>query len=277
MPVVAIPAASGAQSQAIAAAFEAAGWEVRGTRRDPQARFPADLETGEGLDRAFAGADAVVLTLPQDHRPGAMARIASKVAREAARASVARVVLNVAARIAEGSEAGVFQAFRAARAAVTDGDVPSVVVQPAVYMDNLLAPWSLPAIAAGALAYPAAPDARVAWLSHRTLAEAVIGAATADVVGQDIAIGGAPLSGGEMAATLGARLGHPVAYAPIPLDGFAAGLNASFGPPAGDRIAEGYAYLASHPRAMEDGIEGLARLGVTPESFEDFVARSRWA
>jgi uncharacterized protein YbjT (DUF2867 family) len=277
-PVVAIPAASGAQSRAIAAAFEGAGWTVRGTRRDPAAAFPADLETGEGLARAFEGADAVVLTLPQDHRAGAQERIAEAVAREAARAGAARIVFNVAGRIAEGSDAEIFRSLRAARAAVTEGDVPSVVLQPTVYMDNLLAPWSLPAIAGGTLAYPANPAARVAWISHATLAEAVVAAATRDVVGEDVAIGGPEaMAGPDLAAALAAHLGRPVAYAPIPLDAFAAGLDAAMGAPAGDRIAELYAHLADHPEAMADGAAGLARLGVTPEPFAAFVARSRWS
>jgi uncharacterized protein YbjT (DUF2867 family) len=69
---------------------------------------------------------------------------------------------------------------------VTQGKVQSVVLQPTAFMDNLIAPWSLPALLDGTFANPAKADTRIAWISHRTLAEAVVAAATADVAGQTI-------------------------------------------------------------------------------------------
>lgn len=145
-------------------------------------------------------------------------------------------------------------------------------------MDNVMAPWSIPAIQNGTFAYAAPADVAISWISHRTLAAAVLAAATAPVLGQSIRIGGpAAITGPEIAALLQAQLGRPVSYAPIPLDAFAASLNAAFGPPAGDRIAELYGHLVTDPKSMTDGAEGLAHLGVTGESFADFIARQRWA
>ena len=194
---------------------------------------------------------------------------------KAAARTTPRVVLNAASRI-EHADLGVFATMRAVRDTLSS--LPLVTLEPTVYMDNLIAPWSLPAILSGTFAYPASPEVAVAWMSHRTLAQAVVAAATAPVIGQSIRIGGpAAITGPHMAAMLSAHLGHEITYATIPLPGFAAGLNASFGPPAGDRIAELYAHLAAHPDAMADGAEGLARLGVTGESFADFIARQRWS
>jgi NAD(P)H dehydrogenase (quinone) len=273
MPNVTLTGLGGAQQIAIAAAFRKAGWTVTGTSRTAPGAYRADLETGAGLDAAFAGADVVIFTIPQDHTPGRTLRMAKTIA--AAARNAPRVILNAASRI-ESSDLGVFTNMRAIRDALSS--LPLVTLEPTVYMDNLLAPWSLPAILSGTLAYPAPADVAISWISHRTLADAVVAAATAAVVGQSIRIGGPEaISGRGMAAMLSAHLGHPVAYVPIPLPDFAAGLNASFGPPAGDRIAELYAFLADHPRAMEDGAEGLHRLGVTGEPFADFVARQRWA
>jgi uncharacterized protein YbjT (DUF2867 family) len=145
-------------------------------------------------------------------------------------------------------------------------------------MDNLVAPWSLPGILAGTLAYPASAGTRIAWLSHRSLAEAVVAAATADAAGRSIRIGGPEaLSGTDLAAIIAAHLGRPVGYRQIPLEGFAAGMNAAFGAPAGDRIAELYAHLADNPETLADGAAGMAGLGVRPETFAAFVARSRWS
>lgn len=273
MPHVTLTGIAGAQQTAIATAFRDAGWTVSGTSRTAPGTHRADLETGEGLEVAFAGADVVVFTLPQDHTPGRTLRMAKSIA-TAAR-NTPRVLLNAASRI-EASDLGVFASMRAVRDSMSS--LPLVTLEPTVYMDNLLAPWSLPAILSGTFAYPAPAEVAISWMSHRTLAQAVVAAATAPVVGQSIRIGGPrAITGPKMAAMLSAHLGHPVAYAPIPLPDFAAGLNASFGAPAGDRIAELYAELAAHPDMMANGAEGLARLGVTGETFTDFIARQRWA
>lgn len=275
MSKVTITGIGGVQQTAIAAAFAATGWTVAGTGRTEGA---TNLETGAGMAAAFAGSDVVVFTVPQDHRPGVTMAMAQGVLRAATDAQVGRVVVNLAARANERSDAQIFRNLRAIRDLVLSGPVPAVVLEPTVYMDNLLAPWSLPGILAGTLAYPAPEGARIAWLSHRSLAEAVVAAARAEVTGQSLRIGGpAALTGGELAAALGRHLARPMAYARIPLDGFAAGLNAAFGPPAGDRIAELYAALEDQPDALADGAEGMARLGVAPETFAAFAARQTWA
>jgi len=278
MPHVTLTGLGGAQQTAIAAAFRTAGWTVSGTSRTagptPESGLlAANLETGEGLDAAFEPADLVIFTVPQDHTPGRTLRMAQSVARAARNAP--RVILNPACRIA-ASDLEIFQTMRDIRDTLSA--LPLVTIEPTVYMDNLLAPWSIPAILSGTFAYPAPAETAIAWISHRTLAQAILAAATAPVLGQSIRIGGPQaLTGAQLTATLSAHLKRPVAYAQIPLDAFAASLNASFGPPAGDRIAEIYALLAADPHSMTDGATGLAQLGVTGETFADFVARQDWS
>ena len=273
MPHVTLTGLAGAQQSAIASAFSAAGWTVTGTSRTAQGAHRADLETGDGLERAFDGADVVVFTLPQDHTPGRTLRMARAIAKAAR--GVPRVILNAASRIVR-SDVGVFANMRHVQYALCD--LPLVTLEPTIYMDNLLAPWSIPGILSGTLAYPASPEAAIAWMSHRTLADCTLAAATADVIGQSIRLGGAEaLTGPQIAELLAAHLKRPVSYATIPLPGFAAGLNQAFGAPAGDRIAELYAHLADHPDAMRDGAKGVGALGVTPESFAAFIARQDWS
>lgn len=281
---VAIPGINGAQQAAIAAAFHDAGWRVRPISRHASdtpygPAAVANAETGEGLAQAFTGADAIVVTLPQDHRDGAMTRLARSVAHAADAAGAGRLVFNVAATIAEDDPRPVFSDLRAARDAVTAAKTPSVVLQPTVFMDNLLAPWSLPGIVNdGVLAYPAPEDVAISWISHRTLAAyAVAAASRPDAIGKAFRIGGpAPLTGRDLVTTLSGRIGKPVAYAQIPLDGFAAGLNAAFGAPAGDRIATLYRRLEIDPHGLSVDGSSQAALGVTPESFADFAARQAW-
>lgn len=282
---VTIIAITGAQQRAIAEPFAEAGWTVRGTSRSASATpygpiLIADPDTDDGLAAAFDGSEVVVLTLPQDHRSGAMPRIAGNVAKAAEAAGVQRVVLNMAGTIAEDGAEPLAVDMRAARDALLAGTVPWVVLQPTVFMDNLLAPWSLPAIAErGVLAYPAPEAAPVSWISHRSLAAYVFTAAThPDAVGRDLRIGGPEaLSRTELCTRLGERLGRPVTYQRIPLDGFAAGLDQQFGPPAGQRIASIYARLDAEPDAMAVDPASTAFLGVVPDSFADFAARHDWS
>jgi len=274
----------GQQQGAAARAFRDHGWQVRGIARSPRAgddgeTHAANLETGEGLTEAFRGADVVAFTLPQDHRDGAMSRMARNVVFAAEAVGVRRIVLNLAGTLDETSDLPLFREIRAARDAVQGSGVPSIVLSPTVYMDNLLAPWSLPGIVKeSVLAYPAPPDAPISWLSHKTLADFVVAAAERDeAVGKVFRIGGPEaLTGYDVARLLGDRFGRSVTYQRIPLAGFAAGLNEAFGPPAGDRIASLYGLLDEHPRAMTVGDEAARLLGVTPERFEDFAARHAW-
>jgi NAD(P)H dehydrogenase (quinone) len=277
MPTVVLTGIAGIQQSTIAATFRSAGWSVSGTSRSAASGVhAANLETGDGLAAAFKGADVVVFTLPQDHRPGVMEQMAAAITKAAGQAGVGRLILNPAGRIDATSTAALFDTLRRVRDTVVSGPTPVNIVEPTVYMDNLLAPWALPGIAAGMLAYPMQPDTAVAWVSHRTLALAIVAASTIAETGQTFRIGGMPVTCLHIAARLAAHLGRPVGYAPIPLAGFAAGLNAAFGAPAGDRIAELYANLEANPKAMIDGTADLARLGVAPESLDDFIARNQW-
>lgn len=276
---------TGAQQAAIATRFVDAGWQVRGTSRSGAAIagaevMVADPDSGAGLAAAMADADVVVMSLPQDHRPGAMPRLASTVAAAAAKAGVGRIVLNMAGTIDEASDEPLFVDMRAARDAVRGSGRPVVVLQPTIFMDNLLQPWSLPAIISdGILAYPAPAEARISWLSHRSLADFVFAAAAhPEAIETDLRIGGPEaLTGVELCAVLSARLDRPFAYQRIPLDAFAAGLDQAFGPPAGQRIASLYTRLEQAGEAM--AIDGAAArlLGVVPESFAAFAARQGWS
>lgn len=281
---VAVTSARGTQMSAVASAFERQGWTVRKLARHREGEaddgyVAANLFTGDGLEKAFAGADIVAFTTPQDHRPGAMTATARNVAAAAERAGVKRIVASVAGTIDDGSSEPFAIELRAARDAIRRGRVPSVFLEPTIYMDNLLAPWAKPAIVAdGVLAEPVPPAAEISWISHRTLADFFVAAAnSADVEGRALRIGGPDaLTGAQVAETLSEHLARRVIYQRLALEHFAAGMNQAYGPPAGDRLAESYRRLETEPRAFAVDGEAARLLGVTPESLVDFVRRSDW-
>ncbi len=278
MSLVTVTAVNGAQQRATADAFRAAGWEVRPTLRQagltafgPAAA--ADLRTGAGLAAAFAGADAVAITLPQDHTPGAAVAIARHVAEAAAGAGAPLVVFNFATAVADDAEGSLHDDLRAVRDILVSSGVPVARIEATAFMENLLAPWSVDAIAGGILAYPPLADGRVAWMSHATLGAAMVAAAERGAGRWRIG-GPEALTGDETAVALARVVGHEVQFAPPSLAELATAIDAAFGAPAGERIASIYAYAASHPEALAPGDADVRALGVTPETLDAFLART---
>lgn len=157
--------------------------------------------------------------------------------------------------------------------------MPALTIQPTVYFDNLLQPWATEAVSqGGVLPYPMPEAAPVSWISHRSLADFVFAAATRPgLEGQVFDVGGPEaVTGLEVAALLGRRLGRPVTYVYMRPDEFAVALNAVFGPPVGDDIADLYRRMAETPDVMKRDPAGWADLGVTPESAEAWIARQAW-
>lgn len=277
-----VTGAAGAQGSAIAAAFAAAGYETLGlvrTARPEQYELAAiDFTDADALVRVLEGADVLAVTSPIDHRPGAREQLAEQMVSAATQAGVACIVLNTAAAIPPDLDRPVAEALRRVRAIFTGGAVPTAVIEPTVYMDNLAAPWSAPAIAKGVLAYPAPRHAPIAWISHKSLgAFAVAAAAHAVLGGRTFEVGGPDnLTGDEVAKLLSAALQRAVRYEETPLTMFAAGINAAFGAPAGDDIADLYRHLAAKPFSMTRDGTAAAKLEVTPEPMLEWAARQSW-
>lgn len=259
-----IPAITGAQSTAIAGALRGAGWEVDGSSR---------TDDGDPHARA-AGADVLVLTVPQDHRPGAMTGFVDDWVEAAKSGGIGRIVLNVGGSPGPAEAHPFFAELHAMEARVAGSGLPYVILRPTVYLDNLAAPWAAEGLAAGTIAYPAAPGAEVSWMSHRTLGAWVAAVAGGAADGRTLAIGGPEaLTGEALACEVGVGLGREMAYVPIPPSAFAEGMNAAMGPPAGDRLASVYVWLADHPTSMRVDPEEAERFGVALERARDFAAR----
>ncbi len=260
-----IPAITGQQSGAIAEALRKAGWEVSGSSRTDR-NDPRD---------AAAGAQVLVLTIPQDHRPGAMTGFVGHWVEAAQSRSIERIVLNLGGTPGAAEEHPFFADLHSARDQVAQSGLRFVVLQPTVYLDNLAAPWARDALAAGMIAYPAAAEAPVSWLSHRTLGAWVAAVADGRADGQTLAIGGPEaLTGAELAREIGRGLGRNLRYVPVAPGDFAQAINAAMGEPAGDRLAAIYERHAREPNSMKVD-PALARdYGVELEDTASFAARA---
>lgn len=277
---------NGAQGAAIAGAASQHDADVRGLgRRSPGAgglpTLQVDLVTGGGLAQALEGVDAFVFTLPIDFAPGHLEAMAEQVIAAAKISRLKRLVVNFAGPVfAESTNPGAVAA-RAIRANLLASGLEVVLLEPTIYMDNIRAPWSLPGIVKeGVLAGPAPAAARISWLSHASLGAFAWAAATlpaGKVAGRIFRIGGPEaLTGAEIAASLSAETGRMISYFAVPLDAFAEGLDAAFGPPAGDRVSALYRHLETVPDALALPAEDYAPLGLVPETFGAFARRHDW-
>jgi uncharacterized protein YbjT (DUF2867 family) len=277
-----VTGAAGAQGAAIAEAFRRAGYEVVGLTRRPAPDRPdltaADTGDEDALARTLEGSDVLAFTSPIDHRPGERETLATRMARAAERAGVRRVVVNTAGAAPDGLDRPVANALRTVRQTFMEAAVPSAVIEPTVYKDNLLQPWALQALADGVLAYPALRQARISWISHASLGAFAVAAAERAVPGGRVFEIGGPeaLTGDDVAERLSRAIGRPVRYEETPLDAFAAGLNAAMGAPAGDDIADYYRHLAGHPDALKRDGSAAAELGLRPEPMAAWSARQVW-
>jgi NAD(P)H dehydrogenase (quinone) len=266
-----ITGTSGAQGAAIAAAAANAGHKVRRI-----SRAEGGYEDASKLANHMTGVDALIVTSPVDHRAGVREAMMQTIAQAAHMAQVKRIVFNTAATIFDSYDRPVAKNLAALSSIFLNGATPTVVLEPTVYLDNLAAPWAIQAMKQGILPYPASRSARISWISHKTLAQCAIAAASSPSLSAKVTlrIGGAEaLSGDELVRKIGKVLGSPVTYVESSMEEFAAMLNGMAGAPAGDDIADYYRHLTDQPNALARDINDAKMLGVDPETVEAWLAR----
>ncbi|QES47504.1 NmrA family transcriptional regulator [Streptomyces venezuelae] len=250
---------TGFQGGTVARLLTARGHEVRGLARhpegvlgpvDPAVTFvPGDLGNAEDVRRAFEGVTHAAVVLPLVYDIETITGYARNIADAAREAGVERLVYNVNTPLPEVTTAYAgFESRRAAEEVLRASGVPTVVVRPPVYLDNLFSPWNGPALVNdGVLAYPLPADQRVAWLSHVDLAELVVAALEKDgVTDRVLPIGGADvLTGPELAALFAQVLGREVSYLPLPVDQFEQGLGQVLGAEAAAGVAGIYHHVGT--------------------------------
>jgi uncharacterized protein YbjT (DUF2867 family) len=277
---IAIFNASGAQASAISRQVEEAGLPVRRLSRSAGVgRVAVDPEDEDSIARGLDGTEGAVFTVPQDYRAGVREAYAERVVRAAERAGLGRLVVNMGGPVYAQLDHPMTRELEQVRSILTGGGVPSVVLQPTSFLDNLVEPWAVGAIVGGGvLAYPAPPQVRVSWISHRSLGDLAVAALRRPTtVGRIFDVGGpAPISGEELAEAVGRAAGRPVRYVEMPLEDFAGALDHVFGAPAGKRVAALYRHYRDEPQAGERDPAGWAELEVAPESVDAWAARQSW-
>ena len=202
------------------------------------------LEDQDSLKQANEGIDRVFLVLPLEYRFDVAIAQGYKAIDAAREAGVKLLVFNTSTFIPNQiTDASAFEIKRNVEQYLHKSGVPSIILRPPIYMDNLAAPWAIASIVHhSVIAYPLPPNIKVSWISLNDAAAFAIAALKRPkLAGSTFDIGGPEaLNGQEIAERFTKVLNRPFLYQQIPIDGFEQGLNQAFGEPTGTEIAKIY-------------------------------------
>ena len=223
------------------------------------------------LERAYAGADAVVLQFPLVYDERALA-MADNAARAAEAAGVEHLVINTSAPL---PPAPIGVPFLDARHHAAAAAVQRVtVLQPTLYMENLNAPWSAERVVRdGVLAYPLPGEAPLPWVATADVADAIERTIAAEVPGWFV-LPGPIATGADVARSIGAALGRPVIWQTITPDEFGNLLRPHLGDHAADGTAGVYRVPAAGP--APDPAPARDALGWAPRDIGAWAREAHW-
>jgi uncharacterized protein YbjT (DUF2867 family) len=268
--LIAVHGATGSQGRPVAAAFTDAGHDVRPLSRGTG----ADLLDRASLERAYDGADTVVLTLPvvYDER---VLTMADNAARAAETAGVRHLVVNASGPVGP-ERTGI--PFHDARVLASEAAVGLVtVLAPTTYLENLSAPWSAPYVTGeGVIAYPVPAEVPMSWVATADVATAAVRAVDT-AVGGWFALPGVTYTGTALAAELGEALGRDLRWETITARAFGDRMRPFVGDHAADGTAAVYEFMATAPQPpAPDPRPAIDALGWEPRSVGAWAREVSW-
>jgi len=280
--------ANGVQGGAVARVAALRGHSVRSLVRTPSADRPpaldfvvGDLDDEASLTTAAQGCAHAVLQVPTASE-AVMVRQVGNALSALDQAGLRSIILKLAsashpAPCPEPS----FVANATVEALVRDASIPSAVIRPTMYLDNLLKPSASADIAQrGMFSPPIADHQRIAWTSADDCALAAILLIEEDCYGGDHLIAGPEsVTGDELAARISAGLGRTIAYHAEPLDVFEREVDAAMGAGMGRRVASKFRYFHENPddanRILASVYEPGSVPGFVPTTIEAWVRERR--
>ena len=275
--------ATGAQGSPILSALTSAGRTAIAAVRHPEAvpdgivARQVDLASVASLASAYKGADGVFVHLPMG-TPEAAAAQARAVVEAVAQARPGRVVISTSGQIVDqpGSplQAAADSPIMTLIDGVTGSGVPTAVVAPRLYLENLLLPVVLdPTCQEGVLRYPLPASFPVSWSSHLDVAEVVARLLTdASPTTGTVGVGHLPgLTGPDLAAAFSSRLGREVRFEGITPEAFGELITPLFGPAAAPVLELYRALNAQDGNTIAEDSSAQELLGLRPRPIEQWL------
>ena len=265
--------ATGAQGSPILSALTSAGRTAIAAVRHPEAvpdgivARQVDLASVASLASAYKGADGVFVHLPMGAPEAA-----------AAQARPGRVVISTSGQIVDqpGSplQATADSPIMTLIDGVTGSGVPTAVVAPRLYLENLLLPVVLdPARQEGVLRYPLPASFPVSWSSHLDVADVVVRLLTdASPTTGTVGVGHRPgLTGPDLAAAFSSHLGREVRFEGITPEAFGELITPLFGPAAAPVVELYQALNAQDGNTIAEDSSAQELLGLRPRPIEQWL------
>ena len=275
--------ATGAQGSPILSALTSAGRTAIAAVRHPEAvpdgivARQVDLASAASLASVYEGADGVFIHLPMG-APEAAAAQARAVVEAVAQARPGRVVISTSGQIVDqpGSplQAAADSPIMTLIDGVTGSGVPTAVVAPRLYLENLLLPVVLdPACQEGVLRYPLPASFPVSWSSHLDVADVVVRLLTdASPNTGTVGVGHRPgLTGPDLAAAFSSHLGREVRFEGITPEAFGELITPLFGPAAAPVVELYRALNAQDGNTIAEDSSAQELLGLRPRPIEQWL------
>ena len=275
--------ATGAQGSPVLSALTTAGRSAIAAVRHPEAvpdgivARQVDLASAASLASVYEGADGVFIHLPMGAPEAATAQ-ARAVVEAVTRARPGRVVISTSGQIVDqpGSplQAAADSPIMTLIDGVTGSGVPTAVVAPRLYLENLLLPVVLdPACQEGVLRYPLPASFPVSWSSHLDVADVVVRLLTdASPNTGTVGVGHRPgLTGPDLAAAFSSHLGREVRFEGITPEAFGELITPLFGPAAAPVVELYRALNAQDGNTIAEDSSAQELLGLRPRPIEQWL------
>ena len=266
-----IHGATGAQGSPVLSALTAAGRTAIAVVRHPEAvpdgiaAREVDLASADSLASAYEGA------------PETAAAQARAVVEAVTRARPGRVVISTSGQIVDRPDSPLQATAGSPIMTLIDGvtgsGIPTAVVAPRLYLENLLLPVVLaPAHQEGVLRYPLPASFPVSWSSHLDVADVVTRLLMDTSVSGTVAVGHRPgLTGVDLAAAFSNHLGREVHFEAITPEAFGGLITPLFGPAAAPVVELYRALNAQDGCIIAEDSSAQELLGLRPRPIEQWL------
>src|ERR671917_1071272 len=230
---VLVTGATGQQGGALARVLLDKGHRVRAFVRKPDSPEAKELERlgarlAEGnleeastIEDAAKGMDAVfIVATPFEAGMEAETRHGIAAAEAAKAAGVGHLVYSSVANADKDTAIPHFESKRKVEEHIEGLGIPYTIVAPVYFMDNLLAPWTLPQLKEGRfpMALPASRPLQQIPLSDIVAFTALVLENREEFVGRRVDIASDELTGEEVAKILTRVTGHEIEYVELPIE-----------------------------------------------------------
>ena len=162
--------------------------------------------------------------------------------------------------------------------------LPHIIIQPSVYLENLLGPWTMPFVQTqNRVAYPTPADMPVSWIASDDVSALVVAALQRpDLTGNNWPVSGLENPDGPaLARAFSEGLDRPISYYVMPPQEFGGILDQAFAPGAGAAVASEYQQMHDFPERRPDFKANmtpvLAELPVAMTSINQWVTQHKAA